>query len=172
MKLLERGLLGLCRLIIGSLILFSILLNGANTAARYLFASPIYWAEELLVFILVWCVFIGAVLVTWDGAHLRMDLFSNMLPERWRKVLNAIGSVILMAVCAIIAVQSWQVSSMMARLDQRSIVGEIPMLLPHSAILVGFSIMFLVVLIRFRTLLLPPPESLVPEDPEAGSRKD
>jgi TRAP-type C4-dicarboxylate transport system permease small subunit len=155
METLERWLLGISRLIIGTLILISIAINLANTIGRYVFDAPIYWAEEVMIFMMVWCVFVGAVLVTWDGTHLKMDLFANMLSMKARRIVNALAALLLMAISAIIAFQSWQVTSRMAELGQKSMVAEVPMVFTHSALLVGFIIMFLVVLVRFRTLMIP-----------------
>ena len=70
-------LMAVPRFLVAALILTSIAINFANVIGRYVFFSPIIWAEEVMIFIMVWCVFIGAVLVTWDGRHLRMDLLAE-----------------------------------------------------------------------------------------------
>ena len=40
---------------------------------------------------------------------------------------------------------------MMFRLDQRSVVSEIPMVIPHFALLLGFSLMLVAIIFRFRS---------------------
>jgi TRAP-type C4-dicarboxylate transport system permease small subunit len=103
-----------------------------------------------MIYGMVWTVFVGAVLVTWDSRHLRMDLVSTTLPSPWKEILNGIGVIAFLAVCIFVVPQNWTVFSMMYRLDQRSIVAEIPMSIPHFALLLGFVLMFLAVLFRFR----------------------
>ena len=66
-KPIHFGLVTIPRAIIGTMILVGILINVANVIGRYLFLEPIIWAEEIMIYIMVWTVFIGAILVTLDG---------------------------------------------------------------------------------------------------------
>ena len=59
------------------LLLGAIAINFANVIARYLFLASIYWADEAMVFLVIWSIFLAAVAVTYDGGHLTMDLFST-----------------------------------------------------------------------------------------------
>jgi TRAP-type C4-dicarboxylate transport system permease small subunit len=142
------------RVIIGVAIFVSIALNFANIVGRYIFQTPILWAEEILIFLMVWCVFMGAVLVTWDGRHIKMDLLSVMMPSPAREIVNFIGAVLFLGVCAFVIMQSWTVSSLMYRTEQRTIAAEVPMVLAHVAVLVSFCGMLLAVLIRFRSYVV------------------
>ena len=49
--------------------------------------------------------------------------------------------------------QTFTVTELMFRLDQRSVVAEIPMVIPHFAILLGFIMMFVVIVWRFKRLI-------------------
>ena len=149
----SAGVVSLPRLIIGSLILFGIAINFANILGRYLFLAPIVWAEEIMIYSMVWMVFIGAVLVSWDGHHLRMDFFSIMLPSPFKEIMNFSGVVCFLLVCIFVLPQTFTVTELMYRLDQRSVVAEIPMVIPHFAILLGFIMMFVVIVWRFRRLV-------------------
>src|SRR4051812_26024734 len=95
------------RLLLGTLILAGIAINFANVVGRYVFGTPIVWAEEVLVFIMIWCVFVGAVLVTWEGRHIKMDLVSAKLAPPWRQIVNALGALGFVLVCVFVIVQSW-----------------------------------------------------------------
>jgi len=75
-KVLTFGLVTIPRLILGTLILVGIAINFANVIGRYLFQAPIIWAEEIMIYIMIWAVLAGAVLVSWDGNHLKMDFFT------------------------------------------------------------------------------------------------
>ena len=141
------------RTIIGVAILCSIGINFANIIGRYILLSPIIWAEEVMIYINVWCVFIGVILVTWDGRHLKMDLLSSMLKSPWKEIVNTISTVGFILICIFVVLQSWTVSSMMERLDQRSVVAEIPMVIPHAAVLLGFGAMLVVILYKIRSYI-------------------
>ncbi len=138
------------RAIIGALILFSIALNFANVVGRYVFFSPIIWAEEVMIYIMVWCVFIGAILVSWDGRHLKMDLVSARLPSPWKEAVNLLAVTAFITVCGFVVVPSFGAVSLFARLGQESTVAGIPMVIPHAAILIGFTCMLIGVAVRLR----------------------
>ena len=87
---LERILIAGVRTIVGGAIFVSIAINFANIAGRYLFSAPVLWAEEILSYLMVWSVFLGAVLVTWEGRHIRMDLISARIPPPASVLLNAL----------------------------------------------------------------------------------
>lgn len=142
------------RAIIAALILFSIALNFANVVGRYVFLSPIIWAEEVMIYIMVWCVFIGAILVTWDGRHLRMDLLSANLGSPWREIVNLVTTCVFLVVCGFIVVQSYKAVSLFARLGQKSTVADVPMVIPHAALLIGFALMLVCIVVRFRAHVL------------------
>ncbi len=151
------------RAIIGSLILISIALNFANVIGRYVFLSPIIWAEEAMIFIMIWCVFIGAVPVSWDGRHLRMDLLSSALSPAWQRGLNFCATLAFLIICGFVVVQSWGAVALFARFGQESTVAGIPMVIPHSALLIGFGLMLVAVAVRFRAHVIGNLESQVDE---------
>lgn len=147
------ALMAVPRLVIGGLILFSIGLNFANVIGRYVFLSPIIWAEEVMIFIMIWCVFMGAVLVSWDDRHLRMDLLSQRLTRPWKELVNGLVVLFSLGVFALIIVQSWEAIALFARLGQRSTTAGIPMVIPHAAVLIGFVLMFVAVAVRARAVI-------------------
>ena len=146
----EELLIATARLIVGAAIFVSIAINFANIVGRYLFDAPILWAEEILDYLMVWSVFIAAVLVTWQGRHIKMDLLSVMLPAAAGKIANWLGAALFAAVCLFMVGQSWTVTSLAWQMDQRSVAADIPMWLAHAGVLLGFAGMLLVLLFRFR----------------------
>jgi len=141
------------RLILGSLIFVAIGINFANVIGRYVFLRPIVWAEEVLAYIMIWCVGIGAILVTWEGRHIKMDLIAVRIPSPWNRILNGLVAAGFMLVCVFVIRQSWTVVSMMVQTGQQSVIARLPMGLMHAAILVGFSGMLIALLLRLRSYL-------------------
>lgn len=139
------------RAIVGVLILAGIAINFANVIGRYVFLQPVIWADEAMVYIMVWTVFMGAVLVSFEGQHLKMDFFSIMLPSPWKQIINGIAAVSFLAVCLFVIPQTWTVVKLVWNFGQRSVVAEIPMVIPHAALLLGFVLMFLAVILRVRS---------------------
>ncbi len=141
------------RALMATLILAGISINFANVIARYWFDFAIFWAEEIMVFIVVWCVFVGAIAVTFNGAHLRMDLVSARLPGRWKTIVNVTTAVAFLVLGLFMIPQSFEVISFLAGADQVSVTAGVPKEIPHSAILVGFTFMVLAVAVRLRAYL-------------------
>lgn len=63
----------------GILFLIAAALNIINVIARYVFSNPIFWAEEILIFIIIWGVFLVAGSITYRGGHLNMDLILSLI---------------------------------------------------------------------------------------------
>jgi TRAP-type C4-dicarboxylate transport system permease small subunit len=145
--------LGVIRAVLGALILFGVGINFANVVGRYVFLKPIIWAEEVLVFIMVWCVMLGATLVTWENQHLRMDAVYHLAPPRVRRWLNLLSTLAFLVAAVFLLVQSVRVVAVIAGTGQRSVVAEIPMVIPYGAIPLSFGLIVLALLLRFRAFV-------------------
>ena len=75
----------------------TILVN-ANIFTRYLFSTPIYWAEEVATSLFIWTVFIGSAYAYRTKAHLGVDILVKLLPEKAKKVVVLVIHVIEIAV--------------------------------------------------------------------------
>jgi C4-dicarboxylate transporter DctQ subunit len=137
--------------------LVGVAISFSNVIARYVFGHALFWAEEVLVFIAIWGVFIGAAAATYERAHLSMDLFSGSLSGRWRTALNAAMTVTLLACCGFMMMQSWQVVSLFYQGGVVSVSAGVPKWIPHAAILVGFALTAVAVLVRLRQYLTGKP---------------
>lgn len=147
MKAMRRYFLPIVRLFLGLLLIASVFLIVANATGRYVFLAPIIWAEEVLGYVLVWTVYLGSVLVTWDGGHLKMDLLSRTLPGISRTIVNCISVLVFIFIGGLIVYQS---VFAIADLTHVSQVAEIPMTLMHAIIPTSFVFVIGCILLRFR----------------------
>lgn len=146
MRLSEQRLEALARLLLhrvpltlAALLLFAaIAVNFANVVARYVFLAAFYWAEEVMVYLAIWSIFLAAAAVAYDRRHLTMDLFLARLAPPWQRALQAFIAAVCFATFVLMAWQSFEVVRLLARNDQRSIAVDMPMFVPHAALLVGF----------------------------------
>lgn len=141
-------LLTMIKVLLGSLMLTAVGINLANIVGRYAFSRPIFWAEEGMVFIQVWCVVIGAVLVSYDDAHLRMDAFEHLAPLRIKRRFDYLTGAIMLVVAVAVTWASAGIVIGMLGSDQRSMAMDIPMAIPYAALPIGFSIIALVTALR------------------------
>ena len=126
------------RAAIGVIILVAIAINFANIVGRYVFLAPLPWAEEVLVFLLIWGVCLGASAVTYDNRHLDMDLLTGVFPARLRAALEVLKLLTLVGFCAFTAANAATIVGVMARNGQVSITAGVPMTIPYAAFVAGF----------------------------------
>jgi TRAP-type C4-dicarboxylate transport system permease small subunit len=143
-----RGLLAVLRVTAGVLLALSVLLNFANVVARYFFSASLYWAEEVMLFLMVGCVFLGGGAVAWSGRQIRMDVVVGMLPPKAREALEVFSELVFIAVAVTILVFAWPVIHDLYDFDQRSQSAEIPLYIPQALIPIGLGIMAILVSVR------------------------
>jgi TRAP-type C4-dicarboxylate transport system permease small subunit len=146
-----RALLSILRILAGVLLAASVLLNFANVVGRYFFSTSIYWAEEVMLYLMVSCVFLGNGVVAWSGRQLRMDVIVKMLPAPVEKALALLSELVFIAVAILIVVFAFPVIRDLWMFDQRSQSADIPMVIPQAMVPIGLSIMALLVAIRLLT---------------------
>jgi TRAP-type C4-dicarboxylate transport system permease small subunit len=137
----------------GILFLVAAALNIINVIARYVFSNPIFWAEEILTFIIIWGVFLVAGSITYRGGHLNMDLIYSKMTPGWKRAVNIAIAVTLIACTVYTAVQSWKVVMLHYRNHGVTAGTDIPLVFPHLAVLFGFSFMALAAMVRIRSYI-------------------
>jgi len=146
-----RALVSVLRVLAGVLLVASIGLNFANVIGRYFFNTSIFWAEEIMLYLMVGCVFLGNGVVAWSGRQLRMDVIVAMMPVSVQKVLALVAELAFVVVAVAIVVFAWPVIRDLWLFDQRSQSAELPMVIPQIMIPIGLSIMVFLVVVRLLT---------------------
>ena len=147
--------MGVIRIVSGLMLVGSVMVNFANIIGRYFFAVSIQWAEEVMLFLMIGCVFLNCGLVGWAGRQIRMDAFVSLLPPRPRAVVELACELVLIATSILLAVMAWPVVSMLAELDQRSQAANIPLVWPQAAMPIGFLLMAFLIAVRLMVRGLP-----------------
>ncbi len=136
------------RIAAGLLLLSALAINIANVVGRYGFGHSIYWADEAMVFLVVWSVCLAGIAIAWRGAHLNMDLLLEALPK-WPKV--ALTGLISLVTVAMFTTMAWIAATVVAKFmgtGQRSVAMGLPMVVPHLALLLGFGLAAVAILAR------------------------
>jgi TRAP-type C4-dicarboxylate transport system permease small subunit len=129
----------------------SVAINFANIVGRYFFSVSIPWAEEIMLFLMVGCVFTGCCAVAWEGRQLRMDVVVGMLPPRLREFFSVLSELVLIAAAAAVTIFAWPVISQLAEFDERSQAANFPLVVPQAMIPLGYTLMALLVAVRLLT---------------------
>ncbi len=143
-----RWLLAVTRTAAAVFLICSVVINFANIIGRYFFSISIPWAEEIMLFLMVACVFTGCCAVAWEGRQIRMDVVVGMLPKPLRELLAVFSELVMIASAAAVAVFAWPVVIQLAEFDERSQAANFPMVVPQAMIPIGYTLMGLLVAVR------------------------
>jgi C4-dicarboxylate transporter, DctQ subunit len=119
-------------------------------ASRYFFPQQsISYAEEVIVYLLIWAIMIvSSQLVRTDG-HVRPDLVLNVVPAgvaRWMEVLNCVAAIVF---CSALVWYGRQVVDIALLIDERSASDlRFPMWIYYAALPVGGLLMLIRYVVR------------------------
>ena len=143
-----RGLLTLTRAMSAICLISSVAINFANIIGRYFFSVSIPWAEEIMLFLMVGCVFTGCCAVAWEGRQIRMDVVISSLPPKLGELANTLSELVMIAAAVAVTVFAWPVIKDLAAFDERSQAANFPLVIPQAMVPIGYTLMGLLVAIR------------------------
>ena len=122
----------------------------AQVVARFVFASPFSWAEELAVLLFAWITFIGAAAVQRNDSHLSIDTLRGRLPLRGKRALDVFRRVVIAACCVLLIYEGTALSVRMWPLEFPAM--EVTRSLLYLSVPVGcvFSLLFVLRSLRTR----------------------
>lgn len=129
-------------------LLVGISLNVINVIGRYLAGYSLNGVDEIEIYILIWIAFLGAALVTWRNAHLRMDVLIAACPPGVRSVVVWLEMLVMLVISTFVAWQSFKYVERIYALGAVSDIARIPTWIPHSAIAISFAAIALIVVFR------------------------
>ena len=137
---------------VGGVMIAAVFLNFANVVARYLLLRPIVGAEEILQYMNVWVVMLGAATIMRENRHLRMDALYQVVPPALRWAIDVLTTVLELTLTAYVIAQAFRVMAILYASGQRSVIAGIPMALMYAALPLGFGCGVVFLLARLRTL--------------------
>ena len=146
-----RWLLTLTRAAAGIFLISSVAINFANIIGRYFFSVSIPWAEEIMLFLMVGCVFMGCCAVAWEGRQIRMDVIIAMMPAKVHNFFHLLSDLVLIAAAAAVTAFAWPVITQLAAFDERSQAADFPLVIPQAMVPIGYTLMALLVAVRLLT---------------------
>lgn len=112
---------------------------------RYVLGRSPAWAEELARYLMVWLTFLGAAAVLRSGGHLTVTALIDALGPRARGAVLWLRDLIVFGLCVVLAWASWKFAQL--NLAQESAAMEIPMAVPNFALVAGFALIALQVVL-------------------------
>lgn len=162
MNLIERAVVGLCRLMlwISTAVIFVILV--VNTVLRYATGSSLQWANEVPELLFPWLVMSGVVLAAAHGAHITTSFLMDAVPaalRRWTAVAT------WLVVAALYATLSWSTYQMLEIVhDEKSPILQVPGSFTYGCVMAGLLMLGLLAIKSAWNAWSTPP---VEQDPNA-----
>ncbi|CAB1058643.1 hypothetical protein D1BOALGB6SA_3399 [Olavius sp. associated proteobacterium Delta 1] len=144
-KYLERIETNICRWL---LLLMSVIVV-VQVFSRYLFNYSFVWAEELVRYLMIWMVMIGAARVQAMGEHIRIDFFPMLAGARGRRLMDTFFRLCTLTFLIIIFVKGIKIAAFNRLFESSGL--RISMLWPTLAIPIGA---FLIILYTLKGLFV------------------
>jgi TRAP-type C4-dicarboxylate transport system permease small subunit len=156
------AIMGVVRAVIGGLLVISVLLNLANVIGRKFLSAPIVGAEEVMSFLMIAVVFLGAGVVAYDGSHINMEIVIDRFPPALRDAFKAFALIASIGVAATIVVLGVPIVQHLAQFDERSQAANVPLYIPQAMVPIGLTLLALGALARLAMLAAPRDENAAP----------
>ena len=152
----ERLLIGL--LGAGAMLVGLVQVVGRYVAPRY----AISWAEEVIVYLIIWGIMLAASQLVRTDGHVRPDLVLRAVSPRVQRWMEAVNCLVALVFCAGMAAYGWSIVETSWMLDERSSSDlQFPMWLYSAAVPTGAALMAVRYLIRlYRYLFAFDPETM------------
>lgn len=133
-----------------------------SVVMRYVLNTPQVWTDELMGYLMVALVMFGLGETVRRGDHINVDLITARFGPSGQRLARAWGLVAMIAVAVVLLERSWDMVAFSRMVDLLS-EGYLamPVWIPQSSLLVGFSLMILASanqLVRLAFGLDAPPE--------------
>ena len=131
------------RLLIGLLGAAAMFIGVVQVVGRYIAPRfAISWAEEVIVYLIIWGIMLAASQLVRTDGHVRPDLVLRVVPpgvQRWMEVINCVAALVF---CAGLTWYGWSIVVASWQLDERSSSDlQFPMWLYSAAVPTGALLM-------------------------------
>lgn len=113
----------------------------ADIALRTVISVSLAWAPEMTRYAIVWLVFIGGSLAARGGAHISIDVLSEVMPRKAAVGVLQLAAVIAAGTCVAVAIYGVYLVNQMYGFRQTSPSLQWPMWAVYLAVPIGFGLM-------------------------------
>ena len=75
--------------------------------SRFIVFFPLPWSQELLQYMNIWMVFLGAGVAVKEGGHIRVELLRERLPDKLKPLFNTFSNVLSLVLVSLVGIQAW-----------------------------------------------------------------
>jgi C4-dicarboxylate transporter DctQ subunit len=137
--------------VIASLFLLSGLgLVFVNVIGRYIFSKPIFWADEVAAYLIIWAALFGLGIAFKDKRHIQVTMLYAKMPLLVKRILTFIVNIGGILFCVLFVIGGMRLEQTYLRIGQESLNAQIPLWIPNAIIPIAgviFCIRFVIDLI-------------------------
>jgi|SRR5690625_1706384 len=126
-----------------------VLIMFVQSTSRYVTGTSFSWGSELAQYLHIWQIWIGASLAVRVQAHVRVDVFINLLPSKIRRYMNLLGLLCWFFFAGFLAYEGSKYVMEVLATGQTSPSLHVPMWIPYLAIPIGGSLMIIRLIQQF-----------------------
>ena len=132
------------KFVVGVLALSATLIAFWAVIARYLLHKPPDWAEEVVIYLIIWAVFITASILAEEKGHVAATLLVERFSRKTRRILAVFNGLVAVAFCVIVAILGYRIVSAAYVFDERSLTGlRFPLWIPYLSVAAGCTLVAL-----------------------------
>ena len=92
--------------LISTLFFLMIVITFTQVIFRYILNSALPWAGELTIFFFIWVIFLGASITLHKGLHIGVDIITNQLSQKKKKLIYIFTNFLIISFCLLIFIGS------------------------------------------------------------------
>ncbi|HSR12541.1 MAG TPA: TRAP transporter small permease [Thermodesulfobacteriota bacterium] len=154
MSQFEKGWTKVEKFIVGLLAFCATLIAFYGVLSRYLLRKPPDWAEEVVIYLIIWAVFISASILAEEKGHVAATLLVERFSLKTRRFLAVFNGVIALAFCTGVTILGLKIVAAAYWNDERSLTGlRFPVWIPYLSVATGCTLVALRYAIRVYRLV-------------------
>lgn len=122
----------------------AIILNAIEIFRRFAFDASFYWIQDVTLLCMMWFIFPGMVIISYNGTDVFVDIFLHKFPLKMQKIVNIIDDILVTAICAVLF--RYSINLMILRMGKSMLASEIPYFWYTLAMVVVFFFLTLIYL--------------------------
>ncbi|MGH8224346.1 MAG: TRAP transporter small permease [Woeseiaceae bacterium] len=125
-------------LLLGAMMVLAV----GQIALRIFFSFGYPWADELLKLMVLWIALVASIAASRSDRHLRIDLVSHFVPERYARFPRIVVDAFAAFICAVLTWQTFRYIMLSVEFEETVLV-DVPAWLAHGIAPLAFAIMTL-----------------------------
>jgi TRAP-type C4-dicarboxylate transport system permease small subunit len=123
-------------ILLGSLMLLAV----AQIVLRVFFSFGFVWADELVKLFVLWIALIASIAASRSNRHLRIDVLSHFVAERYARFPRIVVDAFAAFMCAFLAWHSWRYLQLVIEFEDTVLI-DFPAWIAYSLLPLSFALM-------------------------------